>query len=118
MADKNQVILIGRISTELKPIDTKNESSMVSFNLITNEYQGKEKPELVVSHSIVAYRHDADYLLEYASVGDKLFLDGRLRYHTKGEGDDVSYYTNVEVTGTLDLTRKNSEKKKSDKEKK
>jgi len=98
MTDKATSSFSGRIGGDLKEIPTKNDSKMVSFNLVTNHYQGKKNPTKVQGHPIIAFGNHAEYLLKYAKKGDSISLDAEIDQRIKGEGDSAEYYTNHRVT--------------------
>ena len=105
MANQAKAIFVGHLADAPTEIPTRNDNKMCSLRLVTNHFQGKDNPELVQSHNLVAYRHDADYLLQYAKKGDKLYAETNIKTIKKGEGDDATYFINYEID-EMDLTSK------------
>jgi len=106
----NKVMLIGNVGTEVKPHYFEGGGSVANFSLATNEsYVNKSTNQRVVNtewHNIVVYNKLVEIFEKYVKVGDKLYLEGRLR--TRKWQDDKGqdrYTTEVVVTDFTFLPR-------------
>lgn len=97
MTDVCKSIFVGNLADDPKKVETSNDSSMVSFRIVTNSYRGKDNDELVQSHPIVAFGNDADFILKYAKKGHRIYVESEIEQTKKGEGDDAQYFTNHKV---------------------
>ena len=79
----NQVVLIGRISTDLEVKQTTNGVSVCQFNLAVNRYG--EGADFI---PVVVYKKQAENLVKYQSKGSQIAVVGRIQvrpYEKNGE---------------------------------
>lgn len=79
----NKVMLIGNVGTEIKAHYFDGGGSVANFSLATNEsYVNKTTNQKVTNtewHNIVVYNKLAEIFEKYVKVGDKIYVEGRLK---------------------------------------
>jgi single-strand DNA-binding protein len=80
----NRVILIGRLGQDPEVRYLPSGTPVASFTLATNEVWKKdgEKKESTDWHNIVAFGFRADYVKDYIEKGQKVLIEGRIKYET------------------------------------
>ncbi len=93
----NKVILIGNVGKdpELRYFDSN--SAVANFSLATTERgyrlaNGTEVPERTEWHNIVAHRDMAAFAEKWIKKGSLLYVEGRLRYRSYVDKNDVQRY--------------------------
>ena len=83
----NKVMLIGNVGQE--PVVRYLDSGVcvATFSLATTErgytlQNGTQVPERTEWHNIVVWRKQAEFVEKYVHKGDKLYIEGRVRYTT------------------------------------
>ena len=114
----NKVILIGNVGQEPDVRYFEQDQAVAQVRLATTErgytlQNGTQVPEHTDWHTLVFYRQLAKVVERYVHKGDKLYVEGRLRYRVydtqKGERRYVTeiYVDNMEMlspkpqTGTI-----------------
>lgn len=93
----NRIILIGHVGK----IDTKNPDfgKVTTLSLATTERgykkDGKEYPERTEWHNVVLLHGLAEIAEKYVNKGDKLYLEGKIRYRSYGEEGNKKYITEI-----------------------
>lgn len=106
----NKVMLIGNVGTEIKVHYFEGGGSVANFSLATNEsYVNKSTNQKVVNtewHNIVVYNKLAEIFEKYVKVGDKIYLEGRLKTRKwQDESGRDRYTTEVLVSEFTFLPR-------------
>ncbi len=99
----NKVMLIGNVGTEIKPHYFEGGGSVANFSIATNEsYVNKSTNQRVVNtewHNVVVYNKLAEIFEKYVNVGDKLYIEGRLRTRKWQDDKGQDRYT-TEIVAT------------------
>jgi single-strand DNA-binding protein len=97
----NKVILIGNVGKDPEVRYLDNNVAKASFSIATSEnYKNKsgEKVTQTEWHNIVLWRGLAEVAEKYVKKGDRLFIEGRLRYRSYDDKDGVKKYI-TEIQG-------------------
>ena len=83
----NKVILIGNVGTEPEVRYVDAGVAVARFRFATTEkgytlQNGTQVPDRTDWHNIILWRKLAEIVEKYVHKGDKLYLEGRLRYTT------------------------------------
>lgn len=105
----NNVILIGRISSDLVLRATSNGTSVCNFSIALNEKSnGNERTDFI---NITTYGIFADSVSKYKKKGDLIALKGKLRNDKYTDKDGkAKYKTYVVAEGIEFLTSSNNNK--------
>lgn len=81
----NKVMLIGNVGKEPEIRYFESDQCVASFSLATTERgyvlpNGTQVPDHTDWHNIVLFKGLAKYTEKYIHKGDKLYIEGRLRY--------------------------------------
>lgn len=92
----NKVTLLGNISTDLESKQTATGTSVCNFNLAVNRRfptQDGQKTDFI---PIVAFKHNADFLVRYLKKGRTILVSGviQTRNYTNSQGQKV-YVTEI-----------------------
>lgn len=91
----NKVIILGNIGSDLNFKDIQS-GSVVNFSVATSENwldkQGNRQ-EKTEWHKIVAFGKLAEILNQYASKGDKIYIEGKLQTRAWQDSQGVKKYT-------------------------
>jgi single-strand DNA-binding protein len=71
---------------------------VAKISLATNRtFQDRsgQQQERTEWHRVTFFAKLADIVEQYASKGDRLYVEGRLEYSQTGEGDDKKYWTDI-----------------------
>lgn len=106
----NKVMLIGNVGTEIKAHYFDGGGSVANFTLATNEsYVNKTTNQRVTNtewHNIVVYNKLAEIFEKYVKVGDKIYVEGRLKTRKwQDESGRERYTTEVLVSEFTFLPR-------------
>ena len=93
---ENLVILLGRVGSAPEMVYTPKGTAVTRFRLATDRYTKSEEKPPADWHSIVAWDKNAENLMLYAHVGDKLHIVGELRQE-QWEGPDGGRRYRVDV---------------------
>lgn len=108
----NKVTLLGNVGADPKVFTFDNGGKTVSFSLATSvpEYQrqdGTKVPERTEWHNIVLFNSLADVAEKYVHKGDKLYIEGELRYRSyEDEAKIKRWVTEIYVSRMELLTPK------------
>lgn len=98
MSGVNKVTLLGNVGKdpEVKYLDSG--VAVASFPLATSEtFKDKngEKQTVTEWHNITLWRGLAEVAEKYVKKGSKLYIEGKIKTETNGEGDAKRYYTKI-----------------------
>jgi single-strand DNA-binding protein len=97
MSGVNKVILVGNVGKDPE-VRSVNGVARASFSLATNEsYTNKEgqKVEQTEWHNVVLWRGLAEVAEKYVRKGKMLYIEGKIKTRTYGEGDAKKYFTEI-----------------------
>jgi single-strand DNA-binding protein len=107
MSYENLVILIGNVGTDITLKAMPNGDSVVNFSLATTKFwkdkQTGEKREKTEWHRVVCFRQTADFVNNYVSKGDKVYVSGELQTRKWQHQDGSDRYTTEIVTNSVRL---------------
>jgi len=118
----NRITLIGNITTDLELKTTSNGGTMLNFTIVTSnrwtDKKTEEKKELSQFHKVVAFGRDADLVSQYYKRGDKIYIEGEVRYETYENKDGNKVYSTKIYMNKLEFTsnRKNSNDNRQEQE--
>lgn len=91
MLDKdsiNKVILIGNLGQDPETKQAKSGTQVVTFGLATKTQQKDADPQ-TEWHNLVAFGNTGSVIANYASKGDKVYVEGRLQTNTYTDSQGV-----------------------------
>lgn len=101
--DVNKITLIGRVS-QLPKVAVRGKQSVANFSLATNyryrSGEGKVK-EIPQFHAISAWGPLANIVGKYVKKGEKLYIDGHVRYDKWKSSDGSSKNKTVVVADNM-----------------
>ncbi len=98
MSGINKVILVGHVGKDPEVRYLDGGVAVARFSLATSEsYKNKEgnKVEQTEWHNITAWRGLAEIIEKYVKKGQLLYIEGKIRTRTVGDGDNKKYYTDI-----------------------
>ena len=98
MSGINKVILVGNVGKdpEVKYLDSG--VAVASFPLATSESYKDKKGDKVTTtewHNVVLWRGLAEIAEKFVKKGSKLYIEGKIKTETSGEGSDKRYFTKI-----------------------
>lgn len=102
----NQVNLIGNICNDLELKKTKNDKSVVDFNLAVNSGYGDFKRTDFIK--IVVFGVMAENIVKYQAKGNKLLVSGELHIDKYEKDGKTYYYTSVQASSVEFLSQKST----------
>jgi len=95
MSSVNKVILIGNLGQDPEMRHTQNSTAVTNFRIATNETWQKNgrKHEDTEWHRIVTFGKLAEIVNQWASKGDKLYVEGRIQTRKWEDKDGNPRYT-------------------------
>jgi len=108
----NKVMLIGNLGADPEVRSTPSGAKVAKISLATNRsFQDRsgQQQEKTEWHRVTFFGKLADIVEQYASKGDRLYIEGRLEYSQTGEGDDKKYWTDIVAQEMVMLGSGNSE---------
>lgn len=103
----NQINLIGNICNDLELKKTKNNKSVVDFNLAVSSGYGDFKRTDFIK--VVVYGTQAENIVKYQTKGNKLMVSGELHIDKYEKDGKISYFTSVQANSVEFLTPKSDE---------
>ena len=99
----NKVMLIGNVGREPEIKYYEADQCVASFTLATTERgytlpNGTTVPDYTDWHNIVLFKSLAKYAEKYIHKGDKLYIEGRVRYRTYDDKKGMRRYV-TEIYG-------------------
>ncbi|MCX6291126.1 MAG: single-stranded DNA-binding protein [Bacteroidetes bacterium] len=98
MSGINKVILVGHVGKDPEVRYLEGGVAVARFSMATSEsYKNKEgnKVEQTEWHNITVWRGLAEVVEKYVKKGQLLYIEGKIRNRTVGEGDNKKYYTDI-----------------------
>lgn len=98
MSGVNKVILVGYCGKDPETKHLEGDKTVSKFSLATSEtYKDKQgnKQESTEWHNIVAWGKLAEIAEKYVKKGTLLYVEGKIKTRTYGEGDAKKYFTEV-----------------------
>ncbi len=98
MSGINKVILVGHVGKDPEVRYLEGGVAVAKFSLATSEtYKNKEgnKVEQTEWHNVVMWRGLAEIVEKYVKKGQLLYVEGKIRNRTHGDGDNKKYYTDI-----------------------
>lgn len=108
----NKTILIGHLGNDVEVVTFSNGGKIAKFSLATSDtYKDKTSGERITNtewHNIVVgFPRQAELAEKYLSKGDKIYLEGRIKYRTYEDKEGVKkYMTEIHSTEIKFLTTK------------
>ena len=104
----NKVMLIGNVGKEPVVTYYDTDQATATFTLATTErgytlQNGTQVPDRTDWHNIVLWRGLAKVAERYVHKGDKLYIEGRLRYRTYDDKNGVRKYVTEIVAENMEL---------------
>ena len=110
----NKVMLIGNVGAEPEVRYVDHGVAVARLRLATSErgytlQNGTQVPERTDWHTVILWRKLAEIVEKYVHKGDKLYIEGRLRYTTYDDDKGRrSYQTEIWAENMEMLTPKNA----------
>ena len=107
----NKVILLGNLGKDPETREFEN-GKIVSFTLATTDKaytnkQGQQVPEKTEWHNCVCFGHTADFVANYIRKGNKVYIEGKIRYRKYTASDNTEkWITEIMVDRLDNLTPK------------
>lgn len=101
MANKNSVLLIGRLGKDPQVRTLENGVKVANFSMATSHfYKGKDgqRVEETDWHSIVVWRRGAEIAEKYFTKGKEIVVEGRLKTRSYEVAGVTNYITEVIAT--------------------
>lgn len=98
----NKVMLVGRLGKDLEKFEGQTpfyKASMATDELIKGEKVG-------VWHDLVFFGQTGELASSFLKKGSKLYVEGKLSYKTKEDGEKKIKYTNIVVNKFVSLESK------------
>ena len=107
----NKVCLIGRIGKDPELKYTSGGSAICNFTLATDDSYTKDATEVAVTdwHRCVAWRKLAEICGQYLKKGALVYVEGKLKSRSYGDGDAKKYVTEI-VVGEMTMLGEKKEK--------
>tara|TARA_Y100001970_G_scaffold292060_1_gene431733 strand:- start:1627 stop:1980 length:354 start_codon:yes stop_codon:yes gene_type:complete len=90
----NRVILVGHVGQDPDVKYTTTGHPVASFSLATNELRldvNKNKVEHVEWHSLVAWNRLAEFIKEYVTKGQLLYIEGKIHSKTWVDKNNIRH---------------------------
>lgn len=105
----NRVILSGRVGNDPIIRTLTNGTIVASVTLATSERgyttsDGKNVPERTEWHNLIFWRKQAEVVQKYVHKGDKLLVEGKVRYREYEKDNMKHKVTDIEVENMEMLT--------------
>lgn len=112
----NRVTLLGNVGKDPDVRRLENNACVAQFSLATTKKgyttkDGQQVPERTEWHSLVAWNKLAEVIEKFVKKGDKLYVEGELRYRSYEDQNGVKrYITEIYVENMEMLTPKGDSK--------
>lgn len=95
----NKVILLGNVGQDVEFKKFDNGGCVARLSMATTERKkevnGKEIPERTEWHNIVLQGRLAEVARDYVKKGDKVYVEGKLRYRQYESNGEKKYITEI-----------------------
>lgn len=107
----NQVLLVGHVGKDPEVKQLQN-GVLATVALATSERayklpNGTEVPERTDWHSLIFFKRMAEVVRDYVKKGDKLLVQGKIRYRQYEKDGQKRYVTEIVVDNMEMLSQKN-----------
>lgn len=105
----NKVILIGNLGKDPEQKNFDNGGSVVNFTMATSDNYKNAQGEWVDItdwHNIQIGGKSSDRAMDKLSKGSKVYIEGKLKTRSWGEGQDKKYLTYVDAFTFRSLDKK------------
>lgn len=104
----NKVMLIGNVGKDplVRYYDADQAVAQVSFATSERSYtlpNGTVVPERTEWHNLVFYKKLAKYIESYVHKGDKLYVEGKIRYRSYDDKAGRKHYVTEIVVDTMEM---------------
>lgn len=104
----NKVMLIGNVGKEPDVHYYDADQAVAQLRLATTEKgyalpNGTQVPDRTDWHNLVFYRRLAKIVESYVHKGDKLYIEGRLKYRTYDDAKGQRQYTTEIVVDSMEM---------------
>lgn len=104
----NKVMLIGNVGKEPEVRYFDQDQAVAQIVLATTErgytlQNGTKVPEHTDWHTVILYRGLAKIIERYVHKGDKIYVEGRLRYRTYDDARGVKKYVTEILAENMEL---------------
>lgn len=104
----NKVLLIGNVGKEPEVRYYEQDQAVASFPLATTErgytlQNGTQVPDRTDWHNIVLYRGLAKVAEKYIHKGDKLYIEGRIRYRSYDDQKGMRRYVTEILAENMEM---------------
>lgn len=104
----NKVLLIGNVGQEPEVRYYEQDQAVASFPLATTErgytlQNGTQVPDRTDWHNIVLYRGLAKVAEKYIHKGDKLYIEGRIRYRSYDDQKGMRRYVTEILAENMEM---------------
>lgn len=111
----NKVMLIGNVGSEPEVRYVDQGVAVARFSLATHEkgytlQNGTQVPDRTDWHNILLWRRLAEIVEQYVHKGDKLYIEGRLRYTTYDDNKGQRRYVTEVWAENMEMLTPRSEK--------
>jgi single-strand DNA-binding protein len=89
----NKVIIMGRLGQ-----NPERKGGIVKMSLATDRYNGPDKPKSTDWHNVVLFGKTGDLAVSSLAKGDKVLIEGSIRYTQWDKPDGTKGY-GVEIVG-------------------
>lgn len=102
----NKVILLGNLGKDPETREFEN-GKIVTFTLATTDKaytnkQGQQIAEKTEWHNCVCFGHTADFVSSYIRKGNKVYLEGKIRYRKYTASDNTEKWVTEILIDRLD----------------
>lgn len=113
----NKVILLGNVGQDVEFKKFDNGGCVARLSMATTERKkevnGKEIPERTEWHNIVLQGRLAEVARDYVRKGDKIYVEGKIRYRQYESNGDKKYITEIYCSVMEMLSAKKEHKAES-----
>ena len=106
----NKVLLVGRISSDIKPLTTNSGIKYIFFSVAVTRKYNRDETDFI---PMVAWRQTAEYIEKYLSKGARISVEGSFQsseYKDANGNNVTSYRVQVESVEPLE-TKAEAEKR-------
>ncbi|MBO7645547.1 MAG: single-stranded DNA-binding protein [Prevotella sp.] len=111
----NKVMLIGNVGKDPDVHYYDSDQAVAQLRLATTEKgyslpNGTQVPDRTDWHNLVFYRRLAKIVESYVRKGDKLYVEGRLKYRVYDDAKGKRQYTTVVVVDSMEMLTPKSQR--------
>jgi len=115
----NKVMLIGNVGAEPEVRYVDQGVAVARFRFATSEKgyvlsNGTKVPDRTDWHTIVLWRKLAEYVEQYVHKGDKLYIEGRLRYTMYDNKQGQRQYTTEVWAENIEMLSRSANNRSDD----